>query len=123
MAKNQTVRIRPAVLQEDKEALAALQGMADYRPSNPAYKMENLQAALKTMTAQQEAEVQAQAAFAAARDGAVASEWEFHNAMLGAKDQVIAQYGKDSEQVQAIGLKRVSERKSPQRKPKTVPSR
>jgi len=36
--------------------------------------------------------------------------------MLGVKDQVTAQFGLDSNEVQAIGLKKTSERKSPQRK-------
>jgi hypothetical protein len=32
------------------------------------------------------------------------------------KDQVTAQFGRDSNEVQALGLKKASERKSPQRK-------
>jgi hypothetical protein len=36
--------------------------------------------------------------------------------MLGVKDQVTAQFGRDSNEVQAIGLKKASERKAPQRK-------
>jgi hypothetical protein len=48
----------------------------------------------------------------------VAGEWEFHNLMLGVKDQVIAQFGKDSTQVQAVGLKRKSEYSRPQRRAK-----
>ncbi len=63
----------------------------------------------------QAAEAQAAAALAAARDNAVAAEWEFHNLMLGAKDRVIAQFGRDSNEVQAIGLKKASERKAPTR--------
>jgi hypothetical protein len=49
----------------------------------------------------------------AARDAANAAEWALHNLILGAKDQVIAQYGEDSDQVQAIGLKKKSEHKRP----------
>jgi hypothetical protein len=67
------------------------------------------------MQGQQSAETQAEAAYKAARDNAVAAEWAFHNAVLGAKEQVIAQFGKDSNEVQAIGLKKKSERKSPSR--------
>ena len=36
--------------------------------------------------------------------------------MLGVKDQVTAQFGRDSNEVQSIGLKKASERKAPQRK-------
>ena len=63
-------------------------------------------------------EAQAAAALAAARDNAVAQEWAFHNLMLGVKDQVMAQFGRDSNEVQALGLKKASERKSPQRRSK-----
>ncbi|HLL77504.1 MAG TPA: hypothetical protein VK421_19770 [Pyrinomonadaceae bacterium] len=61
------------------------------------------------MEAKQAAETQAAAALAAARDDAVAAEWEFHNAMLGAKEQVVAQFGKDSNEIQSLGLKKKSE--------------
>ena len=47
---------------------------------------------------------------------AAAAEWEFHNAMLGVKEQAIAQYGKNSDQLQALDLKKKSEYKSPARK-------
>jgi hypothetical protein len=36
--------------------------------------------------------------------------------MLGVKDQVVAQFGRDSNEVQALGLKKASERKKPQRR-------
>ena len=38
--------------------------------------------------------------------------------MLGVKDQVTAQFGRDSNEVQALGLKKVSERKAPRRRAK-----
>lgn len=57
-----------------------------------------------------------QGAADAARDHAVAAEWEFHNAVLGMKDQVRAQYGSDSDQVQALGLKKKSKYRAPARR-------
>ncbi|MCS7031326.1 MAG: hypothetical protein NZL92_07335 [Gloeomargarita sp. SKYG116] len=109
MAKDETRRLRPALLQADQEALAALLAFPDYNPSNPAYRKEVLQEALQTMKEKQALEVQALAAAKAARDEANRSEWRFHNLVLGAKEQVIAQYGRDSLQVQALGLRRKSE--------------
>jgi hypothetical protein len=50
------------------------------------------------------------------RDTSVNKEWAFHSLVVGAKEQVIAQYGKDSTQVQELGLKRKSEYKT--RRPK-----
>jgi len=120
MAKNQTIRVRPPVLQVDLAALTALQSFGDYAPAKSDYAKEALAQKLAAMKSAQEAEVNAQNALAAARDSATAAEWDFHNLMLGVKDQVIAQYGKDSDQVQSLGLKKKSERKAPRRTTKTL---
>lgn len=37
MAKNETRRIQPKLLQDDLDALDALEDIADYAPSNSAY--------------------------------------------------------------------------------------
>ncbi|MFZ5912321.1 MAG: hypothetical protein ACOYYU_20140 [Chloroflexota bacterium] len=94
--------------------------MGDYAPANAAYAKAAVQDKLETLKSAQRAEVNAQNALAAARDAAAAAEWEFHNMLLGVKDQVVAQYGKDSDQVQALGLKKKSERKAPTRKVKAA---
>ena len=67
------------------------------------------------MRAAQEAELHAQNALAAARDAAIAAQWDYHNLVLGVKSQVLAQYGPDSDQVAALGLKKKVERKAPTR--------
>jgi len=120
MAKNQTVRIRPALLQADLDAYTALQAMRDYAPANAAYDNETVQSRPQALRSAQRAEVNAQNALAAARDAAAAAEWEFHNMLLGVKEQVIAQYGKNSDQVQALGLKKKTECKAPARKAKAA---
>jgi len=119
MAKNQSTRLKPSVLQADEDGFAALQSIAGYAPSNPAYAIAAITAAQTELDNAQDAEAQAEAAAATARDTAVAREWAFHNLMLGVKQQVIAQFGKDSDEVQAIGLKRESEYKSRRRASKT----
>ena len=113
MAKNENIRIRPLTLQADQEAYIALQSFDDYQPANPAYSSEAVTSVHANLRAACDAEINARNALAAARDAAAAQEWEFHNLMLGVKDQVVARYGADSNQVQAIGLKKKSERKSP----------
>ena len=116
MATNQRPRLRPALLQADKDALAALQAIPGYQPMNPAYAVAELESALSAHTQAQAAEVQAQAAYAAARDTAGATERRFHDLMVGMKEQVIAQFGSNSNEVAAIGLKKKSEYKRPLRK-------
>ena len=115
---NQTNRLRPAQIQLDKDGFAALQAIGGYAPANPAYAMAAIRAAEASLAAAQAAESQADAAAAAARDDAVAREWEFHNMMLGVKNQVMAQFGDDSNEVQAVGLKKKSEYSRPKTRAK-----
>jgi hypothetical protein len=48
----------------------------------------------------------------AARGALVAAQWKYHNALIGAGDQVSAQYGKDSNEWQSLGKKKKSEFKA-----------
>jgi hypothetical protein len=110
--------MKPALIAADESGFAALQAMALYEPANPAYALPKIGAAHALLQSARTEEAQAEAAYAAARDNAVAREWEFHNLILGAKDQVTAQFGRNSNEVQAMGLKKASERKAPQRRSK-----
>jgi hypothetical protein len=65
------------------------------------------------MKGAQDEEFAIQNALATARDSSTAAEWEFHNFMLAVKEQIIAQFGKNSDQLQALGLKKKSEYKKP----------
>jgi glutathione peroxidase-family protein len=94
--------------------------MAAYTPANAAYAKTALTAKLTAMKAAQDAELAAQVALSTARDAAAAAEWDFHNFMLAAKEQVIAQFGKSSDQVQSLGLKKKTEYKAPARRVKVV---
>ena len=113
---NETNRIKPALIDADEESFAALKAIANYAPANSAYTLAAIEQAHEEMRAARVQETQADAAAKAARDNATSREWNFHNLILGSKDQVTAQFGRDSNEVQAIGLKKASERKAPQRK-------
>ncbi len=119
MAKDQTKRVNREDLDKDQAAFDALQQIVGYTPSNPAHALTALQTAFNDMRAAQTSENQAAAALAAARDVAVSREWAVHNLMLGVKDQIKAQFGKDSNEVQALGLKKVSEYRPKSGRPKT----
>lgn len=116
MAKNQTRRIASAVLSADREAFDALQGITNYAPANPAYKTENIKATRDRMDDALREATQAEAAAEAKRAAANAAEWDFHNDMLGAKAQVTAQFGDDSDEHAALGNKKKSEYKTPVRR-------
>jgi hypothetical protein len=109
MARDETKRIAPAVLQADRDSLAGLKTITNYSPANQDYANPVLDAAEAEMLAAQRAETQALAAAAAARDVAVAKEWAFHNKIMGMKDQVIAQHGRSSNEAQTIGRKKPTE--------------
>ena len=115
MAKNQNNRIRPGNLQADEDALTALRNISDYAPANSAYSLKAVESALANLKSAQDAELAAQNTLDSARDAANAAEWDFHDIMLGVKEQVIAQYGSSSDEVQSLGLKKKSEYKAPKR--------
>jgi hypothetical protein len=112
MAKPESKRIRPAVLREDRDSLAALKTIAAYAPHDPALSTAALTTLADDMDTAQEEEVQAEAAAAAARDKATAVEWEFHNSIVGMRDQVTGQFRRESDEAQSVGRKKPSERKS-----------
>lgn len=119
MARNENRRLSRTTLDEDETTLNALKTLTGYAPANATYTVAAIEQAQTTMRAAQAGEDQGVAALATLRDTATATEWEYHNLILGAKDQVRALYGKDSPQVQEIGLKRKSEYRT--RKPKPRP--
>jgi hypothetical protein len=118
MAKNQTRRLPSAQLAADREAFDALQGITNYAPANAAYTTASIKALRDRMDDLQREATQAQADADAKSDAATAGQWDFHNAMLGAKVQVNAQFGDNSDEVAAVGLKKKSEYKSPTRNKK-----
>jgi hypothetical protein len=115
---NETNRIKPALIDADEESFAALKAIANYAPANSAYTLAAIEQAHEAMRAARMRETQAEAAYKAARDDATSGEWNFHNLILGSKDQVTAQFGRNSNQVQSIGRKKSSEYKAPRRKSK-----
>jgi hypothetical protein len=109
MAKDETKRLSASVVDADRNAYAALQAISGYTPANPVYTLKAISASAGRFDAARQAEAQAEAAYAAARDDAVEASWQFHNLMLGAGDQVAAQFGRDSNEYQSLGKKKKSE--------------
>ena len=121
MAKNQNVRReKVSALSADQKAFLSLKTISDYRPINPAYAIEAMDAKYEALLVAEEAERKAHEALSAARQVATAAGVDFHNAIQGVKAQVIAQYGPDSDQVVLLGLKRKSDRKARARKSKAA---
>lgn len=112
---NTNRRLSPQVLNQDVDSLNGLKTVADYTTTRPEAAAATLQQAYQTMLAQQQEETERLAMYRAAADAARLAEWEFHNAILAMKEVVRGQFGSDSNEAQAVGLKKKSERKRPTR--------
>lgn len=111
MAQDQTKPLKPSIITDDRDSLAAVQKITDYAPANSDYSTQSLLDSQADMDAKITAAVQAEADFKAKRDDAVAATHRFHNRVVGMRDSVGAQYGKDSNQFQSVGRKKTTEYK------------
>jgi hypothetical protein len=114
--QNTTRRLRPQLISEDVSSWHGLQTISTYETNRVDASAAKLQQAYQAMLVQQQAETEKQTLYRAAADAARLAEWEFHNAVLAMKEVVRGQYGLDSDQAQAVGLKKKSEYKRPSRK-------
>ncbi|ARV59626.1 hypothetical protein BZZ01_14185 [Nostocales cyanobacterium HT-58-2] len=115
-SQDTTRRLRPQMISQDIDSFHGLQTISTYNTSRSDASVANLENAYQAMLTLQQAETEKLALYRAAADAARLAEWEFHNAVLAMKEAVRGQYGSDSNQAQAVGLKKKSERKRPTRK-------
>lgn len=112
---NTNRRLTANLFNQDVNSFNGLKAIPNYETSRSEATSERLQQAYETMLAQQRAETEKFAVYRAAVDAARLAEWEFHNAVLAMKEVVRGQFGSDSNEAQAIGLKKKSDRKRPTR--------
>ncbi len=113
-----TKRRRPSAVKSDRKVLQALKDMEEYNPSSADISISALEASSQNLENLYEVETQKEKASKAARDNSVAGEHAFHELIIRAKKQVLAQFGESSNEAQSVGLKKKSEYKPPKRKPK-----
>ncbi|KOP26944.1 hypothetical protein AMR41_06155 [Hapalosiphon sp. MRB220] len=111
-----TRRLSPQIISQDIDSLHGLQTINTYNTNRADASVNYLQQAYQAMVTQQQIETEKLTLYRAAADAARLAEWEFHNAVLAMKEVVRGQYGSDSDESQAVGLKKKSERKRPNRK-------
>jgi hypothetical protein len=116
MTLRSTRRLSSDQIKADRETLLALKNIGGYAPANPAYSTEALAALGEALEQAEQARLRAENELEAAREQVLAAAMALHEAVLTAKTQVLAQYGPDSFEIQALGLKRKSERKRPARR-------
>jgi hypothetical protein len=108
-------RLRPGVLNQDIDSMYGLNAVTNYVTGRPNATPEALQSAHADMLAAQREETEILARAKAASDKARLAEWQFHDNVLAMKESVRGQFGSDSNEAQAIGYKKKSERKRPRR--------
>ena len=115
-----TKPMNPAMQQDDNDAVTAILAMTDYTSMKPEFDKtivyqkaaDGTETGVRTALAAAEADhVLKQNALNDARDKMVALQWQQHEWVLGARDQVAAKFGKNSDQYAATGLKKKSEYK------------
>lgn len=99
----------------DIDAFHGLSVIDNYVTGRPEASRDTLQSAYAEMVAAQEKETVMLAQAKAASDAARQTEWQFHNSVLAMKESVRGQFGSDSDEAQAVGYKKKSERKRPRR--------
>ena len=120
MPDSKTRRLSPDEREADLKAFASLKNLTGYAPPNAAYSVANITTTQTAMSTAQGAENTADDALKTARDNAAAAEYTFHEKILGAKAQVVAQYGPNSNELQSLGLKKKSEYAKPTAKAKAA---
>ena len=115
-----TIPVPHVTLTADHETVKALQGMIDYQPLNPAYSSTQLMQLQATLTQAEQAEKEAEVALAQARAIRAETTHTYHDAVVGARAHVVAQYGPDSTAISLVGLTRKSERKRPVKRQATA---
>lgn len=108
-------RIPPLTIAADRSTLLALQGLNDYQPLNNTYSVATIQQYEASLTQAEQAVIRAQEALDHARAVEIEAAHVLHNAVIGARQHVIAQYGPDAAAVQIVGLTRKSDYKRPTR--------
>jgi hypothetical protein len=116
MSKTPSKRV-PAQVVADDTGLPRLATIEGYAPTTPSSSSKRSPPP-STSCADQAGLIRAQVALDAARDKLAHTEHRAHQKMLGVKDSVCSQYGDDSNEYAALGMKKKSERKKGGNKPR-----
>lgn len=121
MARKNARRLSSAELEADEAVITALKSLVNYEAAAGMPTVAELDALNAKVAARQQDEQTANIKAGTARDAAIVVEWERREAVMRTKAQVVAKYGRDSDEVKAIGLKRQIDRKRPTRRGNTTP--
>ncbi len=103
-------------LHADERAAQALKSLPTYASPNPQLSREAVQETLDVLQAKRNQVQTLQQALNVASTNLIETEWQLHATMQGVKSQAVAQFGVNSSEIEALGLKRKIDRKKPSRK-------
>lgn len=112
----QKKRLSPNQKAELKGDFAGLKSITSYKPSKDEFKTSDIEAIDTRLDNLDEQISQAEAQLADLRNQAADTGAEYVKKMKGARQQIVAQFGDDSPEYEAVGGIRTSNRKSPVRR-------
>jgi hypothetical protein len=118
MSGRRIQRVSAAQFNEDYIALVALRDMTHLSEKAPDLLVEKINEHYHAAVSARENVLRLQQALKNARDVQMEHQIIFHEDILNAKDRIISVFGRDSMEVQKIGLKRKSEYRRPTRRAK-----
>ncbi len=116
-------RLSKTIAENNVVAFNKMRIIADYAPNKEQTSKEAVTLLFNQMLDAKRMEADAEVKWRAQRESAVDLEWRFHNAMLACKAYVVAQFGPDSNEVEALGLKKKSEYKKSKRNSVSTPDK
>ena len=116
--KTEAKRLHKSILEKDVYAFRALKGITGYSPIKPELQVSNLSTKYNAVEDCRDIETIKESEYKAAYDNSVEAEHVFHNLILEVKEQIRAQFGSNSNELQSLGLKKKSEYKAPTRSKK-----
>lgn len=103
---NSLKRLSRSMIDDDRQTFLALKNIADYTPLNKEVEVSKVEALAQEMQAAQDQEAIQEHTLDALRDKSTLAERDFHDAITECKQQVRAQYGPNSDEVNSLGLKK-----------------
>ena len=122
MTFSRTRRLSPNQIGEDIDCLNGLRTVEGYSSPRPEATLEAIEQAYNTMLDRQREATELEARYRAAIDDARDAEYEFHDSIIAMKEVVRGIFGSDSNAAQAVGLRKRSEYRRPNRSASTTES-
>lgn len=100
--------------------MAVLKTLPGFAPHNPAFSIETIEQTWNQLANLLHEERLNDERGAALRTQSAMVSNQYHEQVLGGKGEAVTQFGNDSLEIEALGLKRKSERKKRHREPEEV---